>query len=105
MATSPVETVGTSYQLTRRDGLKLSAEREAYCFEATASDPSPTSVDLDQRELCRGNLFCAQYPQISPGGQPAVASFLAALDGGDITHQIALVRIHRQLRMLESGPG
>ena len=68
MATSPVETVGTSYQLTRRDGLKLSAEREAYCFGATASDPSPASVDLDQQELCRGNLFCAQYPQISLAG-------------------------------------
>jgi hypothetical protein len=25
--------VGTSYQLTRRDGPKLPAEREAYCFE------------------------------------------------------------------------
>jgi len=87
MATSPVETVGTSYQLTRRDGLKLSAECEAYCFGATASDPSPASVDLDQQELCRGNLFCAQYPQLSPGGQPAVASFLAPLDGGGIAHQ------------------
>lgn len=55
MATSPVETVGTSRLLTRRDGPKLSAEREAYCFGATASDPSPASVDLDQQELCRGN--------------------------------------------------
>ena len=77
MATSPVETVGTSYQLTRRDGPKLSAEREAYCFGATASDPSPASVDLDQQELCRGNCSAPNIRRsLQAGNRPSLHSWL-----------------------------
>ena len=69
--------VGTSCQLTRRDGLKLPAEREAYCFGATASDPSLASVDLDQQELCRGNCSAPNIRRsLQAGNRPSLHSWL-----------------------------